>query len=238
MPSTEDGNMCTAFLQKTYAGVGVGAGAAWDPGEYVIPSVCRITCPQPSYTPYVLPAHCINEPAECQFYNHHTDACGAYDSDNFVAADSCCACGAPGVETSWKLPTDWTVEATTQHSAGYDADHVKIKGDNPWHTKNGWTSPQSLTFDAGQVVIMDGLATAGARSKVWAGTAFKDFKFYRSDDGENWIQVYSGKGKNLAPHERQEFEFPSASGRYWKLEMDEDYGYGHIAVQYTEFRTT
>ena len=84
VPSTEDGSKCTQFRQEHYA---------WDQGLHFVPSVCLASCPQLSYTPWVPPAECDDEPSECVFYNHHRDACGSYDTGDFIAGDSCCACG-------------------------------------------------------------------------------------------------------------------------------------------------
>jgi len=87
-PSMVDAAMCTRFREANYGSV-----HGWDQAQHVIPSECETTCPAISYSTWVVPAACINEPEDCRFYNHHRDACGLYDTASFVARDTCCACG-------------------------------------------------------------------------------------------------------------------------------------------------
>merc|ERR1719503_195250 len=87
-PSIVDAAMCTQFREANYGTV-----HGWEQAQHVIPSECVTTCPPVSYSTWVVPAACSNEPEDCRFYNHHQDACGLYDTASFVAGDACCACG-------------------------------------------------------------------------------------------------------------------------------------------------
>merc|ERR1719223_127057 len=87
-PSMVNAAMCTQFRQANYV-----AAHGWNQAQHVIPSGCQTTCPAISYSTWVVPAACSNEPEDCRFYNHHQDACGLYDTASFVAGDACCACG-------------------------------------------------------------------------------------------------------------------------------------------------
>jgi hypothetical protein len=93
-PSLVDAAKCQDFRDANY-----GANEGFQQASHVIPPQCQVTCPAVSYIPFVVPALCVNEPQDCQFYNHHGDACGSYDTATFVAGDSCCACGGGAIAT-------------------------------------------------------------------------------------------------------------------------------------------
>jgi len=99
-PSMVDAAMCTQFREANY-----GAAHGWDQAQHVIPSVCETTCPPISYSTWIVPAACSNEPQDCLFYNHHQDACGSYDTISFVAGDTCCACGGGALTTTTTTTT-------------------------------------------------------------------------------------------------------------------------------------
>lgn len=66
----------------------------WESHTYIVPSKCRHTCTV--FTPTEIPEGCkdyADSSAECDFYRHHQDACGHYDTDSFEAKTHCCACG-------------------------------------------------------------------------------------------------------------------------------------------------
>merc|ERR1719503_136765 len=98
-PSMVDAAMCTQFREANYGTV-----HGWEQAQHVIPSECVTTCPAVSYSTWVVPAACSNEPEDCRFYNHHRDACGLYDTVSFVAGDICCACGGG----AHQAPPGWT----------------------------------------------------------------------------------------------------------------------------------
>merc|ERR1719223_428374 len=115
-PSMVDAAMCTQFREANY-----GAAHGWNQAQHVIPSGCQTTCPAISYSSWVVPAACSNEPEDCRFYNHHRDACGLYDTASFVAGDACCACGGGAMTT--------TTTTTTNALSGYDYfEHNFISG--------------------------------------------------------------------------------------------------------------
>jgi len=109
-PSTDDAVMCTQFRDANYGSV-----YGWEAALHVIPSECETTCPAITYSSWVVPAACSNEPADCGFYNHHRDACGSYDTLSFIASETCCACGG-GAMTS---TTTTTTTTTTNALSGY-----------------------------------------------------------------------------------------------------------------------
>jgi len=87
-PSMVDVAMCTQFREANY-----GSNLGWNQAEHVLPVQCETSCPAISYSTWVVPAACSNEPDECRFYNHHRDACELYNTASFIASDVCCACG-------------------------------------------------------------------------------------------------------------------------------------------------
>jgi len=133
----------------------------------------------------------------------------------------------------WVLPADWVIEASSEWAPAFGPNNVKEHGGSPWHSRGDM--PQHLTFDAGSAVTLSGIATAQHESG-WRGSAMQDYQLLRSDNGEDFTEVTSGTGSNLAPSERQEFEFSPVSARYWRLQMSSNYGYYTLlTVQYIEF---
>jgi len=132
----------------------------------------------------------------------------------------------------WVLPADWVIEASSEWSPAYGPNNVKEHGGSPWHSRGAM--PQNLTFDAGSAVTLSGIATAHPNG--WGGSAMQVYQLLRSDNGEDFTEVTSGTGSNLASSERQEFEFSPVSARYWRLQMSSNYGYYTLlTVQYIEF---
>jgi len=158
------------------------------------------------------------------------DGCNYAYYAQYVCSDAC-------TEFSWALPSDWSIEASTQWDANYAPDNVKVREGRPWHSGRDDSFPQDLTFDAGQVVTMNAFAT-GHPPSGWAGSAMQAYTFSQSDDGVQFSEVVSGTGTNLGGGARQEIEFPSTASRYWRLHMSSNYGYHRLlTAQYVEFRT-
>jgi len=146
----------------------------------------------------------------------------------------CVATAGMGIQTSWALPSSWTIEASSSWDGSYGPDNVKEHSGRPWHSREDF--PQHLIFDAGEVVAVDALATSQPPSG-WSGSAMRGYTLFRSDNGEDWSEVTAGEGRNLAGGQRQEIEFPVASARYWKLQIDGNHGYHRlVTTQYVEFR--
>jgi hypothetical protein len=138
------------------------------------------------------------------------------------------------IQTSWALPSSWTIEASSSWDGNYGPDNVKEHSGRPWHSREDF--PQHLIFDAGEVVAVNALATSQPPSG-WGGSAMRGYTLFRSDNGEDWSEVTAGEGRNLAGGERQEIEFPVASARYWKLQIAGNHGYHRlVTTQYVEFR--
>merc|ERR1719215_872182 len=137
-------------------------------------------------------------------------------------------------EMSWTLPTSWTIEAASSWNNDYGPNNVKEHTGRPWHSRAPF--PQHLTFDAGEVVVCNGIATAQPPSG-WAGSAMSGYTLLWSNNGEDWSTVIEGEGRNLPAGERQEIEFPAVAARYWKLEIAGNHGYHQlVTTQYVEFR--
>jgi hypothetical protein len=145
-----------------------------------------------------------------------------------------CGGGEP-VTCLYRLPTAWGITATSHWDGNYAPDQVKTHGGNPWHTGTANTLPQDLSFDAGDVVTLSGIATAHPTG--WGGSAMQAYTFSSSDNGVDFTEVVSGTGQNLGNQARQEIEFSPVSARYWKLHVTSNYGYGnYVTDQYVELK--
>jgi len=180
---------------------------------------------------------------------------------------------------TWSLPSDWNIHASSEYNANHLVEFIKVQGGYWWSSFHGmyrlpmpeygvpeiydpWSGPHrgepfypyyaTLTFDAGQEVILTGFATAQgsccglnlAHPEIpnfinRGSSSFKDFKFSRSNDEVNFEEVLSGTGGNLNTYQRQEFSFPAATSQFWRLEMFASWGwqYGRgVDIQYIEFQ--
>jgi len=193
IPSTTNGAMCTQFRQVNYA---------WDQGLHVVPSVCLATCPQISYTTWAPPAECTNEPTECVFYNHHRDACGSYDTVDFVAGDSCCACGNPA-----PTPAPNPAPATSGQHTIYRME-VSKGGTAEW-----WCIEELSFYDA------EGTRFAVDKARGSASSVYGDDELYgasmafneESDDNLSFFCTYNEQNTGWIQYE---FENPTAVASY------------------------
>jgi len=141
----------------------------------------------------------------------------------------------PPLACNWALPGAWQITATSHWDGNYAPDNVKVHGGNPWHTGTANTLPQDLNFDAGQAVTLGGFATAHPTG--WAGSAMQAYTLSVSNDGSSFTEVVSGTGNNLGNQERQEIDFPQVSGRYWRLHVTSNHGYGnYVTDQFVELK--
>jgi len=144
-------------------------------------------------------------------------------------------CAEP-VPCSWVFPTNWNIQASSSWDANYEAGNVMVEGEKPWHSGRRNAFPEFLTFDAGEVITLDGFRTAQPL-RHWRGSAMRQFTFSKSNDGETFTEVLQGEGRNLPAGETQDIEFPAVSARYWKLHMENNHGYHRLlTVQYINFR--
>jgi len=152
-PSMVDAAMCTQFREANY-----GAAHGWNQAQHVIPSECQTTCPAISYSSWVVPAACSNEPEDCRFYNHHRDACGSYDTASFVASDACCACGGGALSG---MPCSIEVETSSQEHAETST------GANVQFLVGGiWSTPRTLGTDIAKDAVVS--ATERVQSRPTA----------------------------------------------------------------------
>jgi len=142
----------------------------------------------------------------------------------------------PASPGSWVFPANWNIQASSSWDSNYGAANVVAQGGRPWHSGRRNAFPEDLTFDAGEVITLDGFRTAQPPSGS-RGSAMRAFTILKSNDGATFTEVLQGEGRNLAAGETQDIEFPAVSARYWRLNMRSNHGYHRLlTVQYIKFR--
>ena len=180
-PSMVDAAMCTQFREANY-----GAAHGWNQAQHVIPSECQTTCPAISYSSWVVPAACSNEPEDCRFYNHHRDACGLYDTASFIAEDACCACGGGAIAPA--PAPDCTCQVTDYNG---DLPPLNTKGPPETHTTmDQWVT---TTIEGISSLIVTKLTGSGACTlRVATGTAGAGVMAHVYGEGEHPYPLPTG----------------------------------------------
>ena len=127
--------------------------------------------------------------------------------------------------TSWS-PLDKsgvTVTASTSWSGDYDPSKLVEGQNNPWHGRGNGVN-QWLKFAFSEPTHLSGFRYQAHTG--WDGSSFKDYRFEKSDDGNNWVTVNSGQGPNLDCCEWEEITWDSEpKAKYFRLFMVNDWGY-------------
>ena len=62
----------------------------------------------------------------CSWYSSYADSCGAYDDEDFVASQHCCACGGGRTETSGETPIEEAAEEIAEEIAEVISDPEEV----------------------------------------------------------------------------------------------------------------
>ena len=118
--------------------------------------------------------------------------------------------------------------ASTSWSGDYDPSKLVEGQNNPWHGR-GNGKDQWLQF-----AFSEATPVAGFRYQAhdgWDGSSFKDYRFEKSDDGDNWVSVNEGQGVNLDCCEWEEITWDGwPKAKFFRLYMVNDWGYVVHAV--------
>lgn len=134
----------------------------------------------------------------------------------------------PGFEWEPITNKDGEVTSSTRWSNAYAPKNVNIPGGNPWHGK-GHGKNQWLKFTFPVQVTIDGFRTKA--NQGWDKSAFKNYRFEMSNNGNTWTTLNSGQGINQDCCGWQEFKFDPATAKFFRLYMVNNWGYGWLSIQ-------
>jgi len=135
---------------------------------------------------------------------------------------------------SWNTLESALISASSSYSADYLPQNIVLSGSNPWHS--GTPNPgvnQWLKFEFSDEVTINGFRTKAHTS--WDGSSFKDYRFETFSAGPNWEVIKEGQGINQDCCDFQEIRFPATTGKFFRLFMVNNWGYGWLSLEYMEF---